>query len=205
MFGTVIVPLDGTAHAEAAIPYAVDEATRHGAALVLVHVVFRPEPRAATVRHGGPLPPAFPWPTRDSERKIERATHYLAQTIERHGLGPATQGLVLTGEPVPRILAEAHRHDRPLIVLTTGDADDSERPPVSEIARRLMLNGTVPVLAVRFPPETGRGCARFGPHLRDRRSGAADVVGQADAGRGGGVDAADALQGDPRRLHPAFS
>jgi nucleotide-binding universal stress UspA family protein len=148
MFGTVIVPLDGSAHAEAAIPYARDEATRHGAALVLVQVVYRPEP---CVPRSGPPPPQFPWPTRDSERRIEQATRYLADAIERFGLGPSTKGLVLVGEPVPRILAEASRHDRPVIVLTTGDPSATDKPPVSEIARRLMLNGTIPVLAVRSP------------------------------------------------------
>ena len=154
MFATVIVPLDGSAHAEAAIPYAREEATRHGAKLVLVHVVYRPEPCDPTVHRSGPLPPAFPWRTRDTERKMQWAERYLTETIERHRLGPRARGMVLAGEPVPRILAEASRHDRPVIVLTTGDASAGVKPPVSEVARRLLLNGSVPVLAVRFPPTT---------------------------------------------------
>src|SRR5688572_23770225 len=114
MFGTVIVPLDGSAHAEAAIPYARDEATRHNARLVLVRLVYRPEPCATTAPRRGPLPPAFPWPTLDGERKVRWAKHYLTGTIERYGLGPEAHGVVLVGEPVPRILAEATRHDRPV-------------------------------------------------------------------------------------------
>ena len=152
MFGTVIVPLDGSAHAEAAIPYARDEAARHNAELVLAHIVFRPERCATTVQRGGPLPPVFPWPTREGEQKVRRANHYLAETIERYGLGPNARGVVLVGELIPRILAEASLHDRPVIVLTTGDASGDEKPPVSTVATRLMVNGTVPVLAVRFPP-----------------------------------------------------
>ena len=158
MFGTIIVPLDGSAHAEAAIPYARDEAARHNAELVLTHTVFRPEPRAAAVQRGGPLPPVFPWPTRDGEQKVRWATHYLAETIERYELGPNVRAVVLVGELVPRILAEASQHDRPVIVLTTGDASGGEKPPVSTVATRLMVNGTVPVLAVRFSP-TADGCA----------------------------------------------
>ena len=163
MFGTVIVPLDGSAHAEAAIPYAIDEARRHNAELVLAHVVFRPEPCPTAVQRRGPSPPVFPWPTSDGEQKVRRAKHYLAETVERYGLGPNTRGVVLVGELIPRILVEASQHDRPVIVLTTGDASGDEKPPVSEIARRLMLNGTVPVLAVRFPPTTDCRDTRSNP------------------------------------------
>lgn len=152
MFNTVIVPLDGSAHAEAALPFARDEAARHDAGIVLVHVVYRPEPHPTVVSHGGPLPPVFPWPTKDGERKVERAARYLTEAIARHGLEAGTQKRVPCGETVPRILAEAARCDSPLIVLTTGDPTGGARPPVSEVARRLMLNGRVPVLAVRNPP-----------------------------------------------------
>ena len=50
MFETVIVPLDGSPHAEFAIPYAIDEARRHQAKMVLIHVIPRPEPCTSTVR-----------------------------------------------------------------------------------------------------------------------------------------------------------
>ncbi len=153
MFETIIVPLDGSAHAEAAIPYALDEARRHNAEIVLARVVYRPEPGPTTNPHGGPAPGSITWPTTEDDLAIHRAARYLADTIQRYHLGPRARGAVLVGETVPRLLAEADRSAHPVIVLSTGDATDGGTPPLSNIARRLMVAGTVPVLAVRYPPD----------------------------------------------------
>ena len=149
MFSTVIVPLDGSPHAEAAVPFAVDEARRHGASLVLVRIVVRPEPCGAGARSGGPAPSTVPWPEPEIDLETRDAGHYLADTIKRHQLGPDVQGSVLVGDPATRVLAEAARFDHPVIVLTTGDSTDGATPPLSEVARRLMVAGTIPVLGVR--------------------------------------------------------
>ncbi len=149
MFNTVIVPLDGSSHAEAAVPFAVDEARRHGACLILVRIVVRPEPCGAGARSGGPAPSPVPWPESEIDLETRDAERYLADTIERHQLGPDVQGSVVVGDPATRVLAEAARFDQPVIVLTTGDSTDGATPPLSEVARRLMVAGTIPVLGVR--------------------------------------------------------
>ncbi len=173
MFETIIVPLDGSAHAEAAIPYALEEARRHNAEIVLARVVYRPEPCPTAISRGGPVPGSFLWPTPESDLEVRRAARYLSAAIERYHLGPRARGEVLIGETVPRLLAEARRSTYPVIVLTTGDASEGAKPPLSNIARRLMVHGTVPVLAVRRPPDGSEPPARDVklPRISDYRRG----------------------------------
>lgn len=154
MFATVIVPLDGSTHAEAALPYAVDEARHHDAKLHLVRVVVRPEIAVTGVRHCGPAPQPAQWPAQEIERETAEATSYLFTVKDRYRLHPSTTMSVLVGDPVPRLRAEIRRHPRPLIVLTTGDATTGARTPLSEVARRLLVIGAFPILAVRFAPAT---------------------------------------------------
>ena len=151
MFGTVIVPLDGSSHAEIAVPYAVDEARRHGAALVLVRVIPRPEPGPG-VRGSGPAPRQPDWPPHEIAAAEQQARRYLRDVIKRHGLRPETATRVVVGDPRLRLAAEVAHHPSPLLVMTTGDATGGARPPLSTVAGSLMVGGVVPVLGVRQPP-----------------------------------------------------
>lgn len=90
MFDTVIVPLDGSPHAEFAIPYAIDEARRHNATMVLVHVIPRPEPCTSTLRQSGPLPWQGEWPAEEIEPAKRTADVYLRDVITRYALDPGT-------------------------------------------------------------------------------------------------------------------
>ena len=106
MFDTVIVPLDGSPHAEVALPYAIDEARRHGAALVLVHVVPRPEPCTGTARRSGPLPWQGDWPAAEIAPAERAARAYLKGVVRRFGLDPGTKVRVAVGDPGVRLAAE---------------------------------------------------------------------------------------------------
>lgn len=159
MFSTVIVPLDGSPHAEAAVPYADDEARRHGAEFVLVRVVNRPEVCVAPGIRGGPAPAVAAWCAAEIDAETRQA--------ERHWLGSGTRTIVEVGDPVTRLLAEAGTVDDPLIVMTTGDAADRAKAPLSEVARRLIVAGVVPFLGVRLPP--AHGAAEVSPPIRPTR------------------------------------
>jgi nucleotide-binding universal stress UspA family protein len=150
MFETVIVPLDGSRHAEVALPLAIDEARRHGAVIVLLHVIPRPEPCQSTVRRSGPSPWQGAWPAREIGEAKRTALNYLDDVIRRYQLGPATARRVVVGLPGNRIALEAIRYPRPLVVLTTGDPS---RAPLdrSHVAEYVFAAGGVPVLGVRDP------------------------------------------------------
>ncbi len=151
MFETVIAPLDGTAHAEFALPYAVDEARLHGATLVLIRVIPRPEPCSTTYRKSGPLAWQGEWPFEDLEPTKRETLMYLRTVVTRFGLDPATELRVAVGDPGVQVTAEAKRHPSPLVVMLTGDCTREQCPPMSLVASYLMIAGTVPVLGLRTP------------------------------------------------------
>ena len=149
MFSTILVPLNGSPHAEAALPVAVEEASRHNARLVLLHVIVRPEqppfpggPRSGPFCHPAPCNPG---------KLVEDEAHavaYLTDIRQRAGLPSDTAVRLAVGDPAHQIRAELARWPAPLLVLTTGNCTTQPTPPLSEVARRLLL-GPVPVLAVR--------------------------------------------------------
>ena len=152
MFETVIVPLDGTAHAEFALPFAVDETRLHGAKLVLIRVIPRPEPCSMTYHKSGPLAWQGEWSYEDLEPAKRDALQYLGQVVTHFGLAPATELRVAVGDPGVQLTMEAKRHPSPLVVMLTGDCTREPCPPLSLVASYLMVAGSVPVLAIRQPP-----------------------------------------------------
>ena len=99
MFETVIVPLDGSPHAEFAIPYAIDEVQRRQAKLVLIHVIPRPEPCMSPVRRSGPMPWQGEWPFEELDTAKRNAGAYLQDVVTRFGLDPGTRLCVAVGDP----------------------------------------------------------------------------------------------------------
>lgn len=99
MFTRILLPLDGGARAEDALPLARELALADGAEIFLLHVEAptRPEPAMA---HGGPV-----------ERRLE------AIAKELRGQGIATHTLSLVGQTPATIAATAEVHGIDLIVL----------------------------------------------------------------------------------------
>jgi nucleotide-binding universal stress UspA family protein len=175
MFETVIVPLDGSPHAEFAIPYAIDEARRHQAKMVLVHVIPRPEPCTSPVRWSGPVPWQGEWPVEEIDPTKHRAETYLRDVVMRYGLDPGTRVCVAAGDPGVRVAAEAVCHGRPLVVMLTGDNTHRSSPSLSLVTTYLLITSAVPVLGISQPspgrPATPRRVSSAGAQLRLSRPG----------------------------------
>ena len=152
MFETVLVPLDGSPHAEYAIPFAIDEARRHQATMVLIHVIPRPEPCTSTVRRSGPLPWQGEWPGEEIDPAKRKAEAYLRDVVARFGLDPGTTRCVAVGDPGVRVTAEAACHERPLVVMLTGDNTRQSSPSLSLVTTYLLIASAVPVLGISQPP-----------------------------------------------------
>ena len=58
------------------------------------------------------------------------------------------------GDPGVRVAAEAMRHEKPLVVMLTGDRTRGARPPLSLVTTYLLIAGAVPVLAIRQAPSS---------------------------------------------------
>ncbi len=150
MFGSVLVVLDGSPSSESTVRLAAGEAKRHGASLVLVRLIPRPEAHAHVhLAHGGPalIPCHLDDPSlSDAERDADR---YLDQVVRRHALPNTTVRVVATGDPFRRMVEEIERRRDPLVVIATDSTNGDRGHRLGELAHRLLLLGIVPVLAVR--------------------------------------------------------
>lgn len=155
MYDTIIVPLEGSLHCERAVSVARDEGGRHNAAIVLLHVIPRPERPVPDPRVicSGPRINAADWPDDKATKATCVGQTYLEDVRRRHFLPEGTTSRVVIGEPVKRILAEARRWPAPLIIMTAGEAAGAglTHSTLSEVMRRVLVHGEVPVMAVHAP------------------------------------------------------
>jgi nucleotide-binding universal stress UspA family protein len=148
MYDSIIVPLDGTLHAELALPTAVDEARRYHATLVLVHVVPGPELTTSPTACSHSLTPPAHCQDTDFHASTELGRRYLDLVKQRWGLPSGAVVMVLVGEPVSHILSATRHLARPLIVTATDDTSDVACPPLGAVARQILRTSTFPVFGV---------------------------------------------------------
>jgi len=140
VYGKILVPLDGSAFAEAALPLALALSARTKAALHLVTVV---EPI-----------PAFAYEEWESAAK-EWSEAYLAAVAER--ISGAAGGSVTTalhsGHVVETLLEVAGSFNADLVVMATHGRGALSRAWLGSVADGLMRHAVIPVLFAR--PEEG--------------------------------------------------
>ena len=149
----ILVPLDGSAVSEAALPYAEQLARAMHVPVRLVTVV-------QTAVEGLLMPRnAF---EELIARRREDAEAYLPKTVaDLQGRGVDVSGSVVVGDPVERILSAAG--DGTIIVMATHGRGGVERFLVGSVADKVMRMSGQPTLLVRSPVE---GAAAKPPELR---------------------------------------
>lgn len=137
---TIVVGLDGSKHAEAALDFAAKEAEVHGAALVIVTAWEMPtvvDPMAA-----------FPgeWITRLEEdaRSIVQAG---LERVKRTHPQVAATGKAVEGHP-PAVLLEAGQ-DADLIVMGSHGRGEFATLLLGSVTQQVIHNATIPVVVVR--------------------------------------------------------
>jgi nucleotide-binding universal stress UspA family protein len=142
----VMVPLDGSRRAEAALPPALGVARLFGARLALLQVV-------GPVMRLVDIPVAFPQSLDEELTALRRreAQDYLDDTAERiteHG--PATRAsAVLPGGVLPGIEAAARSPGVGMIAMATHGRGGLRRMVLGNIADKLVRTGELPVLVTR--------------------------------------------------------
>jgi nucleotide-binding universal stress UspA family protein len=126
MFGAVLVPLDGSTEAEAALPLAREIARRDCAQLVLLRVTSSE-------------------PTR---QMLSQARNYLDTLVELSD-GETARAVVRHGSPAQEIVALAGRLEDPLVVLATAARRGIERLVFGSVAEEVVRHAGVPVLLLR--------------------------------------------------------
>ena len=128
---SVLVPLDGSALAEEALPLGQALALRAGVPLRLVRVIDRDR-------------------TSEAERQAEHAVSEAARQA-----GVEAQLRVRAGDAAEEILREAGDLPRPLIVMTTHGRSGIGRWLIGSVADRVVRGGAAPVLLLRSGTSLG--------------------------------------------------
>jgi nucleotide-binding universal stress UspA family protein len=172
MLQKILVPLDGSELAEAAIPY-VKEISRRCEPLevVLLQVVRLPQGRSATVYKHQDI--EFPELTSDYRAAAEAARHpiYRDQEIEsaradvETALAPVAQELrsdnisvrvaVAFGRPAQEIVSFAEKEGVELIAMSTHGRSGLSRWILGSVADKVLRGTHLPVLLVRPPGALG--------------------------------------------------
>jgi nucleotide-binding universal stress UspA family protein len=149
MYRTIIVPLNGTTAAETAVPYAAEEARRHGAQLMLLQIIARPELVSRRVVRGGPLPSVYACSDEELLCIKQQARQYLRSVIERYEVNVDAVIAVAIGDPYLRLKAAVEQYPVPLVVATSTKPSPSHPSALDDAISGLILEGAAPILIVR--------------------------------------------------------
>lgn len=147
-FETIVVATDFSEKDSFTLRYAQAIALRHGAKLLLVHVI-------------DPIAYAFPAGVPDSVATDEAAREELHRIEEEvRGKGIAVHSLVETGDICELILETIQDHHGKLLVLGTRGKTRAGRAALGTVARQLLAKATCPILTVA--PDAESHLARAG-------------------------------------------
>ena len=150
MYGSLLVPLDGSAFSERALPWAASLARRSGAILRLARVHI-PHTRNPVSLEGMPVV--------DEEVTVLKREHeaaYLAELQERLGWDPGikVETALLEGPIAPGLAEDATANRSSLIVMTTHGHGGFERLWLGSVVDTLIRTSAVPLLVLRFADES---------------------------------------------------
>lgn len=163
MTNRILVPLDGSAFAESALPLAVAIARGAGATLELVSVVeLMPTLTAGAETGNVTMQPtvgvalAAPPDLRDRAQRDRAA--YLGEVTDRIGeaAGAVVESAVMDGDPSSALLNRAATGAIDLVVMSTHGRGPVQRAWLGSVADRLSRRLHVPLILIR-PDESGNG------------------------------------------------
>lgn len=142
----ILVPLDGSALAEQALPLAIELAVGAQAELLLLHAV---RPFGASAPGLRPLhrpPPTIDFPAPGHTQALQRL-HGIIERWHPHEL--AMLPVVTSGEPAQAIVETATQEQADLIVMATHGYSGVRRWALGSVADKVLHAATTPLLLVR--------------------------------------------------------
>lgn len=156
MFRNILVPLDGSARAERALPVAARIAQVSGGTVVLLRVV-----RFST--EFVPYPTVAPWTIQTiNKADLAEVRNYLERITGMNSLiGVHTETAVIEGQAADTILSAVETHHIDLIVLCSHGYTGMKRWALGSVAEKVAHHAPVPVLLLR---EGGPALVGTPPH-----------------------------------------
>lgn len=145
----VLVPLDGSAYAEEALPLATSLAREFRRTLILVHVVIPFVPAVASIDAAAAIPMSI-------ENDERAAREYLKGIRQRVAATTAlpVESMIRMGDPADELLHLAETHPGGLIVMTTHGRSGLSRFLMGSVAGHIVRRAHAPVLII--PPRAVR-------------------------------------------------
>ena len=156
MYERILVPLDGSTVGEAALP-CVEELVTKLTPKVEVEVILLQVLTSLT--HyviAGEASVQVPYTDREVEQIKRRSRTYLnkiAGELKNRGITVKTK--VTTGRPVEGIIRAAEETKSDMIAMSTHGRSGLSRLTFGSITDKVLRAGTIPVLVVRAPKDTG--------------------------------------------------
>jgi nucleotide-binding universal stress UspA family protein len=147
-FKKILVPIDFSPHAQAAIEAALSVAKHYDGSITLVHVF---EPIAIALPEGGGFYPS-PQLT-DAMRETERMLHGKRDELSPRA-GKAVEVVQRNGSPPHEIVELAKSHGFDLIVLGTHGRTGLAHMLIGSVAERVVRSAPCAVLTVHAPKTT---------------------------------------------------
>ncbi len=154
MFTRIVVPLDGSALAEKALPQAVELARATGTPMYLVRVLdfsYLAKLSGYPIHGAHVEASAFQQALRDEHNAAE--AYLAAKKAELEGQGITVETALFNGSPAPEIVAAAKPDD--LIVMTTHGRGGLARWFLGSVAEAIVRKSSGPVMIVRASEEPG--------------------------------------------------
>jgi nucleotide-binding universal stress UspA family protein len=153
MYSHLLVPLDGSAAAESALPHAQALAEKFGARVTVIRVTVAPETLIAETATGAPgVPEAGPLldPTPVVEAEQEEASAYLSRIADslRAG-GSEVTAEAPPGAPADTIVERARELGVDLIVMSTHARGGLGRLVFGSVGDAVLRHAPCPVLLIR--------------------------------------------------------
>lgn len=143
MFKRILVPLDGSALAERAVPVAAQLARASGGSILLVGVVTAP------VEYGPSLVPASGSGWGEEQTQLKEMSAYLQKTASSPLLQGGTVEVQAMAERVgPAILAAERTYQADLIVMSSHGYTGVKRWMLGSIAQKVARHSSIPVLVL---------------------------------------------------------
>lgn len=138
----IIVGIDGSASARAALDWALDEARHHGAEVRAVHVWDVPPLGSSAFDRLLGDPDAL-------EAEARRELDLVVDAANTDGLASPVQRSLRCGRPAEWVLREAKAGD--LIVLGSRGLGGFDPPPLGSVSRQVAGHAPCPVVVVPVP------------------------------------------------------
>jgi nucleotide-binding universal stress UspA family protein len=145
MFKHLLVTLDGSARAEAVVPYAIDIGKSMGAEVTLLRIVD-----ATTSGWGerGAIGKNPESPVKSLN--VEQAQAYLDRVAEQMEMsGVRTHSIVKQGPPAKQIVGTAKKAEADAIVMATHSRRGLNRLMFGSVAEAVLHESDIPILLVR--------------------------------------------------------